>query len=134
MSTQPENHNFVQVSRSYLKHWRQLTSKNALASEILLYLVEHMGRTSNAVICSYKTLQEVTCYSRTSIAKAIKLLKDDNWIDTIKVGSATAYGINERVFWQAGKNQRRYALFSANVIASESEQESNFREKSKEKL
>lgn len=129
-----ENYNFVQVSRSYLKQWRQLTSKNSLASEILMYLVEHMGRTSNAVICSYATLIEITGYSRTSIAKAIKLLKDDNWIDTIKVGSATAYGVNERVFWQAGRNQRKYAYFSATVVASESEQASDFREKSKEKL
>lgn len=135
MSTQDkENFNFVQVSRSYLKQWRQLTSKNALSSEILMYLVEHMGRTSNAVICSYATLIEITGYSRTSVAKAIKLLKTENWIDTIKVGSATAYGVNERVFWQAGRNQRKYAIFSATVVASQSEQASDFREKAKEDL
>ncbi|EPP7164418.1 replication/maintenance protein RepL, partial [Escherichia coli] len=54
------NFNFVQVSRAYLKEWRALTRKSPIASEILMYLVENMGRTTNAVVCSYTTLMEVT--------------------------------------------------------------------------
>ncbi|MBM4964554.1 plasmid replication initiation protein, partial [Vibrio parahaemolyticus] len=77
---------------------------------------------------SYKTLQEVTGYSRPSVGRAIKTLKDMNWIDSVKVGSATAYAVNERIVWQSGKNQRRYAMFSATVVASESEQEKGFAE------
>lgn len=129
-----DNYNFVQVSRGYLAQMRKLARKSPIANEILLYLVEHMGRTTNAVVCSYSTLQEVTGLSRTSVANAIKLLKEDNWIDAVKVGNATAYCINERVFWQAGRNQRQYAIFSATVIASAKEQESNYHEKAKTKL
>ena len=44
----------------------------------------------------------------------------------------TAY--NERVFWQAGRNLRQYAVFSATVIAAASEQDSDFHEKAKHKL
>lgn len=129
-----DNYNFVQLSRSYLKEMRQLTRKNPLAQEILFYFVEHMGRTTNAVVCSYATLQEVTGMGRTSVAKAIRLLKDENWLDSVKVGSATAYAVNARVFWQAARNQKQYAIFEAVVIASETEQASDFNEKAKQSL
>lgn len=124
-----DNANFVQLSRSHLHNWRGLIRKNPLATEILLFFVEKMGKTTNAVVCSYKTLTELTGYSRTSIAKAVKLLKDDHWIDTVKIGSATAYCVNERVVWQSTKNLRKYAMFSATVVASEDEQGSDFHKK-----
>ncbi|HBN1858849.1 TPA: replication/maintenance protein RepL [Escherichia coli] len=129
-----DNFNFVQLSRSYLKQLRNLARKSPIAHEILYYLVEHMGKTTNAVICSYATLCEITGVSRPTVGRAIKLLKDDNWIDTVKVGNANAYCVNEKVFWQAGRNQRKYAIFSATVIASESEQDEGFQEKAKQKL
>ncbi|MQU56029.1 replication/maintenance protein RepL, partial [Pseudomonas sp. FSL R10-1339] len=128
------NYNFVQISRSYLTQMRKLARASPIAHEILYYLVEHMGRTTNAVVCSYGTLCEVTGVSRPTVGRAIKLLKDENWIDTVKIGNASAYCVNERVFWQAGRNQRKYAVFSATVIASASEQDSNFKEKAKQKL
>ena len=129
-----DNYNFVQISRSYLTQMRKLARASPIAHEILYYLVEHMGRTTNAVVWSYGTLCEVTGVSRPTVGRAIKLLKDENWIDTVKIGNASAYCVNERVFWQAGRNQRKYAVFSATVIASASEQDSNFKEKAKQKL
>ena len=128
------NYNFVQLNKGYLKQMRSLSKKSPTAMQILLYLIEHMGRTTNAVVCSYRSLQELTGLSRTSVANGIKVLKNDNWVDAVKIGNATAYAINERAFWQAGRNQRRYAKFSATVIAAESEQESNYHEKAKTKL
>lgn len=129
-----ENFNFVQLSRGYLQQMRKLARKSPIAHEILYYLVEHMGRTTNAVVCSYTTLCEVTGVSRPTVGRAIKLLKDDNWIDTVKIGNSSAYCVNEKVFWQAGRNQRKYAIFSATVIASASEQENDYAEKAKHKL
>ena len=129
-----KNYNFVQISRGYLKNWRALIRKNPLSAEILMLLIEKMGRTTNAVVCSYKTLTELTGYSRTSIANSLKILREDNWIETVKIGNATAYCVNERVAWQASRNQRNYAIFSATIVASESEQENDFQKKSKEKL
>lgn len=129
-----DNYDFVQLSREYLKNWRSLIRKNPLSAEILMFLVEKMGRTTNSIICSYATLQELTGYGKTSISKAIKILKEDNWIDAVKIGNATAYCVNERVAWQAAKNQRKYALFSAIVVASETEQEKEFFNSNKGKL
>ncbi len=128
------NFNFVQVSRAYLKEWRALTRKSPIASEILMYLVENMGRTTNAVVCSYTTLMEVTAVSRASVARAVKLLKDDRWIEAIKIGNATAYCVNASAFWQAARNQKKYAIFQATVIASSTEQDNDFIEKSKQQL
>lgn len=132
--SETDNFNFVQLSRSYLNQMRKLARKSPVAHEILYYLVEHMGRTTNAVVCSYTTLCEITGVSRPTVGRAIKLLKEDNWIDTVKIGNSSAYCVNERVFWQAGRNQRKYAIFSATVIASASEQDSDYAEKAKQKL
>ena len=90
--------NFVQLSKGYLEQMRSLTRKSPLAQEILFYLVEHMGRTTNAVVCSYITLQEATGMGRSSVGKAIKLLKSENWIEAVRIGSTTAYAVNPRVF------------------------------------
>lgn len=129
-----ENYDFVQVSRRYMKQMRQLARKSPVAHELLYYFVEHMGKTTNAVVVSYATLAEIAGVSRPTIGRAIKTLKDDNWVDTIKIGNATAYCVNARVFWQAARNQKHYAKFQATVIASESEQETNFREKAEQPI
>ena len=132
--SETDNYNFVQVSRNYLKEWRLLMRKSPLASEVLMFLVEHMGRTTNAVVCSYTTLTEATGVSRASVARALKLLKEDNWIDSVKIGNATAYAVNARVFWQAGRHQKQYAIFQATVIASGTEQDSDFKLKAKQSI
>jgi len=93
----------VQLSRGYLKEMRGLARKSPVAHEILYYLVEHMGRTTNAVVCSRNVLAEVTGCSIATVGRAIRVLKDDNWIDTVKIGNASAYCVNERAFWQAGR-------------------------------
>lgn len=129
-----DNYNFVQVNRAYLREWRILTRKNPLASEILMYLIENMGKTTNAVVCSYMTLTEITGASRSSVARAVKILKDDRWLESIKIGNASAYCINATAFWQAQRHQKKYAIFQATVIASSTEQDSDFREKAKQPL
>ena len=128
------NYNFVQLSRSYLSQMRHLARKSPISSEILFYLVEHMGRTTNAVVISQKALSEVIGVTRPTISKALKVLREENWIDVVKIGNVNAYCVNERAFWQAKRNQRRYAIFSATVIAAESEQPKDFHKKAKEKL
>lgn len=125
---------FVQVSRAYLKEWRGLTKKSPLASEILMYFIEHMGKTTNAVVCSYATLVEITGMSRATVARAVKILRDDNWIEGIKIGGANAYAINARAFWQASNNQRKYAIFQATVIAARSEQDSDYDKRARQKI
>lgn len=128
------NYNFVQVNKGYMKQYRLLIKKSPVAAEILMFLVENMGKTTNAVVCSYKTLQEITETSSSTVTRAIRTLKKDNWIEAVKIGSATAYCINARAFWQAARNQKKYAIFQATVIAGFNEQESNYHQLAKHDL
>lgn len=126
---QPEdsNVNFVQFSREYMKNWRTLIARKPLSASILMFLIEksssQVGGT-NAVVCSYKVLEEITGYGRSSVASAVKILREENWIQVVKIGTTHAYAVNERVAWRGGKNGRKYSIFSATVIGTESEQAS----------
>ena len=102
--------------------------------KFLYYLVEHMGRTTNAVVCSYTTLCEITGVSRPTVGRAIKLLKDDQWIDTVKIGNANAYCVNERVFWQAGRNQKKIRDLLSNSYRICHRSGERFPRKAKQKL
>lgn len=118
---EPRNAGFVQISDSSLPLIRELMKESPASVAVLFFFVEQMAKLTNSVICSYKTLEEVLGYSRPSVAKAIKTLKDKNWIDTIKIGNATAYCVNEQVAWRLANNQRHYAIFSSTVIATSTE-------------
>jgi len=117
---------YVQVSREYMRDWRGLIRRNSLSAEILMFLMEKMTHRTNAVVCSYRVLMEMTGFSRSSVANSIKLLKDEHWIQAIKVGSATAYVVNERIAWRSSQESRKYAVFSAVVVAAASEQKAGF--------
>ena len=99
-SHEQDNYNFVQVSRAYLKEWRALTRKSPIASEILMYLIENMGRTTNAVVCSYTTLMEITGVSRASVARAVKILKEEFEITMALMGTAALNDITEEYIFQ----------------------------------
>ena len=125
MSTIPDdakNYNFVQLNRGYLKAHRALIKKYHQSAVVLDVLIEGMGK-SNALVISYKTLQELTGYGRTTVATAIKVLKDDQWIQSIKIGTTNAYIVNSAAFWTTWATGRAYSKFYATVIVSESEQD-----------
>lgn len=124
-----QNHHFVQLSKAYLRDYRHLIRKSPIAAEILMFLVERMGKTTNAVVCSTHVLIEVTGVSRQSVSKAVNILQKDNWIDIVKIGGVRTFAVNERVVWASQANHRHYAIFSATVIATESEQGKGFKPK-----
>lgn len=121
-----ENSNFVQIKNQYLKDIQNLIADSPVSAQILFFFIEKMGRYNNSVVCSYQTLIEITGYSRATIGRSIKYLKQHKWIDTVKVGSATAYCVNAQVAWRSSNNQRHYAVFSSTVVATSTEQNSDF--------
>lgn len=123
-----KNANFVQLDKSVLKQWRMLVRQNPVAVEIMYFFIEKMGY-DNAVVCSYKVLEEITNTSRSTVARSIKALKEGRWIESVRIGSALAYVINERVVWQTHANKRQYAIFRATVIAAKSEQKKDAEKK-----
>lgn len=119
-----KNQNFVQLYKQELKELRALNAKDPTAMSLLLMLVEKMNK-QNAIVMSQKTMMKITGKSRPTISRAVKTLRDTNFMQVIKVGSANAYVINSRVFWQTVSNSK-FSVFSATVIASEDEQNSGF--------
>lgn len=116
-----KNSQFVQIQDNSLSAIQKLIATSPISAQILFFFIEKMGNYNNSVICSYQTLMEITGYSRPTVARAIKHLKDNRWIDTVKVGSATAYCVNAQVAWRHANNQKHYAIFSSTVVATSTE-------------
>ena len=102
-----------------------------MAARLAHVLVAHMGD-GNAVVASQATLGELmsvpgqTPVHRHTVRKAIQRLEAERWIEVVQVGGkggALAYVINDRVAWGQPRDRLRYSRFSAQVIASESEQQ-----------
>lgn len=124
---QTANRDFVQVSRSEMRKISELSAKSGgqVALNVLMILAQSMNK-QNAVMISYSVLQNLTKKTRPTINRAIKLLKDDNWIQVLKIGNANIYVLNSSVFWTdiAGK---KTASFSAQIITTLEEQETDVR-------
>jgi CTP:phosphocholine cytidylyltransferase-like protein len=82
---------------------------------------EKMNR-QNGILMSQQTIMEITGLSRASVQRGIKLLEDEKWVQPVKIGTAKAYVINSRVFWQAD-GKTKLASFSAQIVASAAEQD-----------
>lgn len=119
-----KNKNFVQLYKQELMELRALTAKDPNAMSLLFVLVEKMNK-QNAIVMSQKTMMQITGKSRPTVSRAIKELKKAKFIQVVKIGTANAYVINSKVFWQSGVNGK-YAVFSATVVASGEEQEKNY--------
>lgn len=103
-----------------IRYW--LMKKSTTAYCIMDFLASKMDH-YNAVICSYKVLQEVFGYSRVTISEAIKLLKKYKYIDTKKSGTSNIYMVNKYLYWNSWGTNFAYAEFDAKVIISTSEQD-----------
>ncbi|WP_339115664.1 helix-turn-helix domain-containing protein [Thioclava sp. GXIMD2076] len=122
--TQQTGH-FVQTDRATHEAWMQLTIQAPKASAVLHLLANRVGE-HNAVVASYPVLAEVSGLSVSTIRRAIATLIEGNWIEVRRLGPSStvnAYVLNDRVAWTRARNDLRYSLFSATVLASETEQE-----------
>ena len=61
--------------------------------------------------------------SKPTVTRAIRILKDHNFIDTAKTGTTNIYFINKELVWKSWGTNYKYAEFGAKIIVSESEQE-----------
>jgi hypothetical protein len=115
------NYDFVQVSRKHLDDLDDLAFKSAPARKVLTCLVKAMNK-QNSVMVSQDSLAKLTILSKPTIKRAIALLREQNWIEVLKVGTANIYRVNSSVFWQA-RADGRWASFSAEVLINFDEQD-----------
>ena len=120
---------WVQTERKAHEQWAHLISRAPMAARLMHVLVSQMSN-QNAVVASQGVLGELMSTNgkavhRNTVRKALKLLEEENWIEVIQIGGkggALAYVINDRVAWGQSRKNLKYSMFSAHVIASESEQ------------
>lgn len=115
---------WVQVDRKALEKWAMLIAENASAGQLLMTMISRMGR-SNALVASQQALVEASGLGRSTVYRALKTLKERNWVEIVQIGpnkSSSAYVINSRVAWTGNTEGKRYSMFDAAVLVSESEQ------------
>ena len=99
-----------------------LIKKSPVAYRLLRFLAKEMDN-YNAIICSFKVMEEVLGYSRQTLSAAVSLLKKHKFVDVKKSGTSNVYLINKELYWKSWGTNHRYAKFGARIIISESEQE-----------
>ncbi len=129
-ATERKNKTWVQTERAAHEAWGHLIATAPMAARLAHVLVAHMGD-GNTVVASQSTLGELMAppgkapVHRNSVRKAIQKLEAERWIEVVQIGGkggALAYRINDRVAWGEKRDKLRYSRFSAQVLASSSEQ------------
>lgn len=121
---------WVQTELKAHEAWSHLIAKAPMAARLMHFLVARMNANTNAVVASQATIGELLGgegkpVHRNTIRRAIKTLEKDKWVETVQIGGkggALAYVVNDRVAWGRERSKLRYSRFSAEVIASSSEQ------------
>lgn len=117
---------WVQTERKAHEAWAILIGSKPKAAQLLHLLVANMDK-KGAVVASQQTLSELMGCSTPTIKRAVKALKEDNWVDVARIGSerggVNVYLINRRVAWADKRENQRYAAFDARILLSASEQD-----------
>lgn len=113
---------WVQTERKSHEKWADLISRKPRAAALLHLLVANMN-SRGALIASHATLAELAGTSVSTVKRSVKVLVDEKWVQTVRVGSerggALAYVVNRRVAWADKRKNGQYALFDARVLVSE---------------
>jgi len=117
---QEKNQNFIQLYREHMTELRWLMTKHAFASNLLFFIIEHMDN-RNALACSYNLLCEYFEVSRMTIYRAIKILKDNGFIDVLKMGNSNVYVINQQLAWTDKHTSKKYSKYDGKILVSHAE-------------
>jgi hypothetical protein len=94
------------------------------AAELLLALIQRMQPGSGGVVvASRETMRELLGVSMPTVERSLRVLIAEGWAQRMRIGSAHAMAINDRVAWVGPRGDLPHAVFSATVIASRSEQD-----------
>lgn len=122
-TTRPKG-TWVQTERAAHEKWAKLSVSSPRASALLHVMCAKMGR-HNALIISLPNLARLALMSRSTLLRALTILREQNWIEVRQIGASgttNAYIINDRVAWSGARDGIRYSMFSASVIVSDDEQ------------
>jgi len=121
---------WIQMNKDTYKAEDWLMANSPIAYRIFKFLINNMD-SYNAVMCSQTVLQETFDVSRTTVSRAIKLLKEKQYIYVYKSGTSNIYAVNKQIAWNSWGTNYKHGKFGANIILSESEQENSVKAKIK---
>lgn len=102
-----------------------LIHKHPSAALLLHILVANMDEKA-ALVASHKLLSELCGVSIMTVRRALTTLKDQNFIQTVRIGSerggVLGYVVNSRIAWADSRDNLKYAAFSARVLVTSTEQ------------
>ena len=119
---------WTQFNNEHTKELMWLAINEPRANALLFFLVDQMD-SYNAVMCSYKVIEEVLGISTPTVTRAIKVLKEKGFIAVLKSGTSNVYAVNDKIYWKSWSNNRKYSKFPANVILALSEQDIAYQQK-----
>ena len=115
-----KNSNFVMIYREHMPEIRWLMKKSRYASNIFNFILEHMDY-NNALMCSYQVFMDYFEISKDTVRLAIKILKENGFIDILKSGTNNVYIVNQEIAWTSWDNQKKYCKFQGNILISATE-------------
>lgn len=112
-----KNSNFIMMYREHMPEIRWLMKQSRYASNIFNFILEHMDY-NNTLMCSHQIFMDYFEISKPTVTRAIKLLKDNGFVDVLKSGTSNVYIVNQEVAWSSWDNQKKYCKFSGNILIS----------------
>lgn len=115
MEGHKKNKNFVQMKRESMPELRWLMMKSATASAILNFIMEHMDY-NNALCCPQQVLMDYFNVSRPTVARAIRVLKENRFIYIQKIGTSNVYIVNPEVAWTSYGDKECFCKFKGEML------------------
>ncbi len=113
---------WYQFNRDHTADMIWLTKNHPKAQVVLWFLLDQMDD-YNAVMCSYKVLEEALDMSHATVARAVRVLKDRGYLAILKSGTSNVYVVNKDLAWGSWGRNFKYCKFPANVVLSATENE-----------
>lgn len=118
-----DRNEFVQLYKSSMRALATLALEEPAAHAVMYVLMERINK-RNALIASHSTLARITGKSRSTITRALAVLRKRNYIQIVKAGNVSIIVVNKRIVWTTDTDLReRFSIFDAQVIVSEKEQD-----------
>ncbi len=116
-----DNPDVVRMNKIYLEETVILSNQSPTAFKVLMVFVSKMT-VHNSILISNGALEKITELSNSTVKRAIKLLRDESWIEVAKMGTSNVYRINSDIFWHETANGK-WAEFGSHVVLSYDEQD-----------
>jgi hypothetical protein len=112
---------FIQMLKFHQEEMKKLSHLSSAAHVVLLTLIKQMGQL-NTVMISIDAICKLADLSPSTVKRGIGILREENWLAVLKIGTANVYRVNSDVLWQ-DRPDGKWAAFSGNIVVDFDEQD-----------